>query len=162
MELILTPVATFTSPIVTSTSGMTALRSSLGRKMTAAGSWRPCENIVITNSTLLDGHGGVVFGSEMSGSIRNVTISNCVMTGTDRGLRFQARRGRGGIVENARATNIVMDGVLCPIAVNLFYGCGAWDDEKVTNQSPLPVAEGRTLGSRYFRAIWCHSAGRPI
>jgi polygalacturonase len=102
----------------------------------------PCENITITNCTLVHGHGGVVFGSEMSGSVRNVTISNCVFVGTDRGLRFKARRGRGGVVEDIRANNLVMDGVLCPIAVNLFYGPGAWKDKKVTDQSAFPVDAG--------------------
>jgi len=100
---------------------------------------RPCENITITNCTLLHGHGGIVFGSEMSGSVRNVTISNCVLVGTDRGLRFKSRRGRGGVVEDVRATNLVMDGVLCPIAVNLFYGCGAWGEKKVADTNPWPV-----------------------
>jgi polygalacturonase len=102
----------------------------------------PCENITISNCTLVHGHGGVVFGSEMSGSIRNVTIANCVFVGTDRGLRFKARRGRGGVIEDIRADNLVMDGVLCPISVNLFYGPGAWTDKKVTDQSPAPVDEG--------------------
>ena len=41
----------------------------------------PCENITITNCTMLSGHGGVVIGSEMSGSVRKVTISNCVFDG---------------------------------------------------------------------------------
>jgi polygalacturonase len=100
----------------------------------------PSENITITNCTLLHGHGGVVFGSEMSGSIRNVTISNCVFVGTDRGLRFKSRRGRGGVVEDIRADNLVMDGVLCPIVVNLFYAPGApRDDRRITDQSPFPV-----------------------
>src|SRR4051812_42767034 len=57
---------------------------------------RACENITITNCTLMAGHGGVVIGSEVSGSIRNVAISNCVFVGTDRGIRIKARRGRGG------------------------------------------------------------------
>ena len=58
---------------------------------------RACENITVTNCTLMAGHGGVVIGSEISGSIRNVTISNCVFVGTDRGIRIKARRGRGGV-----------------------------------------------------------------
>jgi polygalacturonase len=37
---------------------------------------RPCENITLTNCTMLAGHGGVVIGSEMSGGVRKVTISN--------------------------------------------------------------------------------------
>ena len=45
---------------------------------------------------MIHGHGGVVIGSEMSGGVRNVAISNCVFVGTDRGIRIKARRGRGG------------------------------------------------------------------
>ena len=68
----------------------------------------PCENITVTNCTMLSGHGGVVIGSEMSGSVRNITISNCVFDGTDRGIRLKSTRGRGGVVENIRVNNIVM------------------------------------------------------
>src|SRR5207237_10648080 len=100
---------------------------------------KACENITITNCTLEHGHGGIVFGSEMSGSVRNVTISNCVLVGTDRGLRFKARRGRGGVVEDVRADNIIMDRVLCPIAINLFYAPGARGEKKITDMSPWPV-----------------------
>src|SRR5213594_542198 len=39
----------------------------------------PSENIIIRNSTMKDGHGGVVMGSECSGGIRNVFIENCHM-----------------------------------------------------------------------------------
>lgn len=112
--------------------------------------YRACENITITNCTLLHGHGGVVIGSEITGSVRNIAISNCVFIGTDRGIRIKARRGRGGVVEDIRASNLVMDGVLCPIVVNLFYGCGAWGDKKVTETGPMPVNEG-TPRFRRFR-----------
>lgn len=102
---------------------------------------RPCENIAISNCTMLHGHGGVVIGSEMSGGVRNVVISNCVFTGTDRGIRIKSRRGRGNAVEDLRVNNIVMDNVLCPLVLNMFYGCGAWGDSKVTDQSPRAVNE---------------------
>lgn len=83
----------------------------------------PCENITITNCTMQHGHGGVVIGSEMSGGVRNVVISNCVFSGTDRGIRIKTRRLRGGTVENIRVNNMIMDGVFCPIVVNCFYCC---------------------------------------
>jgi polygalacturonase len=102
---------------------------------------RPCENVAITNCTMLRGHGGVVLGSEMSGGIRNVVISNCVFVGTDRGIRLKSRRGRGSSIQNLRADNIVMDGVLCPLVINLFYGCDAWDQPKVIDRNPWPVDE---------------------
>ena len=106
------------------------------------GAARPCENITITNCTMHRGHGGVVMGSETHGSIRNVVISNCVFRDTDRGIRFKSRRGRGGVVEDVRVSNIVMDGVHCPIVINLFYGCGAWDASRVTDQSIQAVDQG--------------------
>jgi hypothetical protein len=60
---------------------------------------------------MLSGHGGVVIGSEMSGSVRKVTISNCVFDGTDRGIRIKSTRGRGGVVEDIRVSNIVMSNI---------------------------------------------------
>lgn len=82
----------------------------------------PCENITVTNCTMLAGHGGVVIGSEMSGDVRKVVISNCVFDGTDRGIRLKATRGRGGIVEDIRVSNIVMKNILKEaITYNLYY-----------------------------------------
>lgn len=82
----------------------------------------PCENITITNCTMLRGHGGVVIGSEMSGGVRKITISNCVFDGTDRGIRLKSTRGRGGIVEEIRVDNIVMNNIQKEaIILNLFY-----------------------------------------
>jgi polygalacturonase len=69
---------------------------------------KPTENITITNCTMLKGHGGVVIGSEMSGGVRRVTISNCIFEGTDRGIRIKTMRGRGGVVEDIRVSNISM------------------------------------------------------
>ncbi|MEI8085585.1 MAG: glycoside hydrolase family 28 protein [Paludibacter sp.] len=66
------------------------------------------ENITITNCTMLAGHGGVVIGSEMSGGVKKVVISNCVFDGTDRGIRIKSTRGRGGVVEDIQINNIVM------------------------------------------------------
>jgi polygalacturonase len=68
----------------------------------------PTENITITNCTMLKGHGGVVIGSEMSGGVKRVTISNCVFEGTDRGIRIKTMRGRGGVVEDIRISNVSM------------------------------------------------------
>lgn len=82
-----------------------------GRDMQARKLGVPCENITITNCTMLSGHGGVVIGSEMSGGVKKVTISNCVFDGTDRGIRLKSTRGRGGVVEDIRVSNIVMSNI---------------------------------------------------
>jgi polygalacturonase len=69
---------------------------------------KPTENITITNCTMLEGHGGVVIGSEMSGDVKRITISNCVFEGTDIGIRIKTMRGRGGIVEDVLVSNVTM------------------------------------------------------
>src|SRR6516164_4642836 len=72
----------------------------------------PCEDIEINNCTFAHGHGGVVIGSETSGSVRNVTVANCVFDGTLRGLRVKTALGRGGVIENFRASNLVMRNIV--------------------------------------------------
>ena len=81
----------------------------------------PASQITITNCTVKAGHGGVVIGSEMSGDVRDVTVSNCTFTGTDRGIRIKTQRGRGGVVEDLRFDTIVMRRVVCPFVINGYY-----------------------------------------
>ena len=96
----------------------------------------PCENITITNCTMLSGHGGVVIGSEMSGSVRKVTISNCVFDGTDRGIRINSTRGRGGVVEDIRVSNIIMSNIKREaVVLNLKYS--EMPVEPMSERTPL-------------------------
>ncbi len=62
----------------------------------------PSENIVIRRCTMKDGHGGVTIGSEISGGVRNVFVSDCKMDSPnlDRAFRFKSNAVRGGVIEN--------------------------------------------------------------
>ncbi|MFT4168972.1 MAG: glycoside hydrolase family 28 protein [Dysgonomonas sp.] len=98
---------------------------------------RPCENITITNCIMLAGHGGVVIGSEMSGGVKKVTISNCVFNGTDAGIRLKSSRGRGGIVEEIRVDNIVMNNIQRNAFIfDLFYDKDS-KEEPVSEHTPV-------------------------
>jgi unsaturated rhamnogalacturonyl hydrolase len=68
----------------------------------------PSENIIVRNSTMKDGHGGVVMGSECSGGIRNVFVENCHMDSPnlERALRFKSNARRGGFAENVFMRNV--------------------------------------------------------
>jgi polygalacturonase len=68
----------------------------------------PTENVIIRNCIVYHAHGGFVVGSEMSGGVRNVHVSNCSFIGTDIGLRFKSTRGRGGVVEKIYIKDINM------------------------------------------------------
>ncbi|MEI7025760.1 glycoside hydrolase family 28 protein [Paenibacillus sp. y28] len=103
---------------------------------------KPSENIAITNCTMLKGHGGVVLGSETAGGLRNIVISNCIFIGTERGIRMKSNRARGGIIEDIRVSNILMQEVLCPFTINMFYRYGVDPaNEALASETPQPITE---------------------
>jgi polygalacturonase len=92
--------------------------------------------------------------------VKNVTISNCVFVGTDRGVRLKSRRGRGGVVEDIRVSNIVMEKVLCPFILNLFYsGDGNWESEAQFDEVHHPVNESTP---RFQRIHFSHITAREV
>jgi polygalacturonase len=88
------------------------------------------KRITIHGCHFKQGHGGVVIGSETAGGISDVSVSDCTFESTDRGVRLKSRRGRGGAVSNLRFCNLKMERVLCPVAINMYYRCGAKPEEK--------------------------------
>jgi polygalacturonase len=109
---------------------------------------RPTENVIVTNNIVYHGHGGFTIGSEMSGGMKNIHISNCTFIGTDIGLRFKSTRGRGGVVENIFISNIDMIDIPAEaIRFNMFYeGNSPIPDEGSENNdkekaSIVPVTE---------------------
>ncbi|MGA7238593.1 MAG: glycoside hydrolase family 28 protein [Bryobacteraceae bacterium] len=96
---------------------------------------RPTENVTITNCVMHRGHGAVAIGSETSGSIRNVTASNIVCQGTEKGVRIKSARGRGAIMENFRFSNWTMENVGTAIHVTGYYGQGG--PEPVSERTPI-------------------------
>jgi polygalacturonase len=95
---------------------------------------RPTEDVTITNCTVHRAHGAVVIGSETAGSIRNVAASNITAVDTEVGIRLKSRRGRGGVVEDARFDNWTMRNVGEGIVVTSYYVMGG---EKQTAVEPV-------------------------
>nr|CAI5840612.1 unnamed protein product [Callosobruchus analis] len=81
------------------------LKADVGDKR--MGKW-PTEHVLIENSTMLAGHGGVSIGSETTAGLRNITVRNCIFNGTNRALYIKTNRGRGGTVEDIHYHNITM------------------------------------------------------
>jgi polygalacturonase len=87
----------------------------------------PSENIVIQGCRMKDGHGGVVIGSEASGSVRNVFAEDCTMDSPnlERALRIKTNSRRGGVIENIFMRNVVVGEVSdAVIWADFFYGEG--------------------------------------
>lgn len=131
----------------------------------------PCENILVDNCIVFHGHGGFVVGSEMSGGVKNVKVSNCVFSGTDVGLRFKSTRGRGGVVEHIRIENIAMNNILQePLLFDLFYGgksaseaLADGDGSELTDLAARPVDETTpAFRDIHIKNVWCRGARRAM
>jgi polygalacturonase len=85
----------------------------------------PCENIVVQNCRMKDGHGGVVLGSEMSAGVRNVFVENCKMDSPNlrQALRIKSNAERGGFIENIYMRNVEIGEVNEAVFnINFLYG----------------------------------------
>ncbi len=82
------------------------------------------ENIIVKDCMMLDGHGGVVMGSEITGGVSNVFVENCIMNSPnlDRAIRIKSNSKRGGLVENVFVRNISVGQVKeAVLRINMFY-----------------------------------------
>ena len=124
-----------------------------------------CRNLIIEGCTVYHGHGGFVIGSEMSGGVENIRVSNCSFLGTDVGLRFKSTRGRGGLVKDIWCENIAMkDIVSYAVIFNLYYaGVAASDMKEGAEEDLMPVDETTPeFRDVHFRNISCSGAKQAI
>jgi len=117
----------------------------------------PTENLIVHNCKVFKAHGGFVVGSEMSGGVRNISVSCCQFLGTDVGLRFKSTRGRGGIVENIYIDGIYMfDIVTDSFLFDLYYGGKSATealeegDENQKEPESMPVTEETPIFRNIF------------
>ncbi|GAA1752369.1 glycoside hydrolase family 28 protein [Luedemannella helvata] len=70
----------------------------------------PCRNIVISDCTFADGHGGVTIGSEMSGGVEHVYASNLRMDSPNLWTcaRFKTNSVRGGFIRDVHVTDVTV------------------------------------------------------
>ena len=130
---------------------------------------RPCRNLIVDNCIVFHGHGGFVVGSEMSGGVQNISVTDCRFLGTDVGLRFKSCRGRGGVVENIFIEDIVMMNIPTePLLFDLHYGgksaveaaadgAMAYDVEYVPADETTPQFK-----DIYIKDIVCSGAARAM
>ena len=130
----------------------------------------PCENVIVNNCVVYHGHGGFVVGSEMSGGVKNISVSNCQFLGTDVGLRFKSTRGRGGVVENIFIKNIDMINIPTDaLLFDLYYGGKSAsevlaDGDEVKEEDVIPAVTEETPAFRNISIsrINCQGARRAM
>lgn len=130
----------------------------------------PCQNVIVKNNVVLHGHGGFVVGSEMSGGVKNIYVSDCTFLGTDVGLRFKSTRGRGGVVENIHIHNINMIDIPHEaLLFDLFYGGKGAGEEteeeliaRMKTAIPPVTEETPVFRDIYISGITANGVGRAM
>lgn len=129
----------------------------------------PTKDVIVNNCVVYHAHGGFVVGSEMSGGVNNMFVSNCTFIGSDIGLRFKTTRGRGGLVENIYVNNVNMKDIPAEaILFDMYYM--AKDPVVLAGEKREPpkvefkAVDETTPQFRnfYFRNITCNGAAKGI
>lgn len=130
---------------------------------------RACHHLLIDDVTVYHAHGGFTVGSEMSGGVHHIKVSNCRYLGTEVGLRFKSKRGRGGVVSDIWCDNIhMMDIISSAFVFNLYYAATSVADMKrkgiATVESDLQPVDETTPEFRdcHFSRIICNGADESI
>ena len=129
----------------------------------------PTKDVIVKNCVVYHAHGGFVVGSEMSGGVNNMFVSNCTFIGTDIGLRFKTTRGRGGMVENIYVNNINMKAIPAEaILFDMYYMAkdpvvlaGEKREPPVVEMKPVDESTPQ-FQNFYFRNITCNGAAKGI
>jgi hypothetical protein len=99
---------------------------------------RPCENIAVTNCVLASNCNGIKFGTASHGGFKNISVTNCIIKrpvednlrlwhkhieGIDSGHTvisgLALEMVDGGIMDQIKISDIIMDGVQTPIFIKL-------------------------------------------
>lgn len=96
-----------------------------------------CENIVISDCTLMSTSAAVKIGTESAAPFRNISVQNCVISKTNRGISLQLRDE--GSIENVLFSNILID-------TRHFSGEHWWGGAEPIAVTVLPRRESTALG----------------
>ncbi|MDC7681645.1 glycoside hydrolase family 28 protein, partial [Asticcacaulis sp. BYS171W] len=120
---------------------------------------KPCENLVIRNCLMKDGHVGVAIGSEMTGGVRNVYVQDCTMDSPhlSQALGIKTNGYRGGVVEDIHMTRIKVGRVdKTFLQIWLYYEEGE-GGAFVPSVRRITLSESRVVSTRRVLVI----RGRP-
>ena len=79
-----------------------------GKGLEGARIGRPCEDITISDCTFIKGTSSIALGSELSGGICGVRVTNCVFQNGRAALYLKSRAGRGGYIRDVVAEHLTV------------------------------------------------------
>ncbi len=117
----------------------------------AAMQYGPCENITVSNCTLISTSAAIKIGSESEDLFRGILVTNCCISRSNRGISLQLRDK--GSIENVIFHNITID-------TRLFHRDMFWGQAEPIAVTVLPRKNGTKVGTVKnvcFSSILCTS-----
>lgn len=96
----------------------------------------PCENILISDCTVVSTSAAIKLGTESAGDFRNITVNNCIVHSSHRGLAIQLRDR--GTIENVSFSN-------CHVETRLFHSL-YWGRAEPIYVTAVPRHDGKPAG----------------
>ena len=115
----------------------------------------PTENVVVRNCTVRKGHNLAAFGSELSGGLRNIRISDCrVLDRVGEIVFIKSNPRRGGFVENITLENIEAAELwrnVCGLSARYYFGASGEEAFPEDYRTPMRNITIRNVRCRKAR-----------
>lgn len=123
---------------------------------------RPSENIVIRNCTFNSECNGLCIGSEMSGGVQNVYMSNVAIGSVKNALYFKSNLDRGGYIRNVHVDSITVShvqGAVLRFETNYF---GYRGGQSPAQYQDFFISNVHALESEHYAIYYDGNQQRPI
>jgi len=123
------------------------------------------EDVLVEDCTCLHGH-GISIGSPTVGGVHHIIVRRCTFDGGDNGIRIKSYRGRGGLTDDIRYSDLTMKNINRPIDINMLYNGNAGLKTDVGNRQANGhtenIPEVRDVQITHVTMTPCVHAGRII
>jgi polygalacturonase len=128
---------------------------------------RPTEHVTVSNCTLRSSCNNFKIGTETSGAVRNIAVSNCAMLGrpadppSDENSGIAIESADGAVVEGVVVANVAMQEVATPIFIRLGNRGRGLDPPVPGSISAIRVANVVATGAQFTSSI-SGLSGHPV
>ena len=120
---------------------------------------QPVDGLLIAHNHFGRGH-GMSIGSETNGGVRNVSVCDLALDGTDNGLRIKSDASRGGLVQGVFYTDICIRDSRHPLVFDSYYSSAS--GTAIPDFRDISVNNVHVLGTGGLNTFRGWDAAHPI
>ena len=119
----------------------------------------PVDGLLVAHNHFGRGH-GMSIGSETNGGVRNVSVCDLSLDGTDNGLRIKSDASRGGLVQGVYYTDVCIRNSRHPLVFDSYYSSAA--GTLIPDYRDISVNNVHVLGTGGLNTFRGWDAAHPI